>query len=297
LLSRLAGAVRNNFWSLVPVAQVSDPGRLTIIGASTSNGSRCFEPWLPGIESKEQWEAHLAGVRASLGPGSYLEETTAYRIAITLQQWQRLDRYERASTIRAFEGSGEEHFYDDGELGPLKAVLEIGVAGLKERLALAERVIYLASVASGMDPKEAIAPADGRLLLLAAFAGELKGKSPSAEQPFEEPAQWTWGAVQEGLGELATATGKALEKILLAVCRQAATEREQAQVALKEGVQKLECSLVQYSTPLIQTYHTQVLGRLAKLLSLYGQMQANRLGLNFVEPVGGRNGEHEDVHG
>jgi hypothetical protein len=279
------------------VAQVSDLGRLTIIGASTSNGSRCFEPWLPGIETQEQWESHLAGVRGSLKPESYLEEQLAYRIALTLQQWQRLDRYERASTIRTFEGSGEEHFYDEGELAPKKAVLEIGVAGLKERVALADRVIYLASIAASMDPCEAVTPADGRLLLLAAFAGELKGKAASGEQPFEEPPRWTWGAVQEGLGELAAATGKALEKILLAVCRQAAQEREQTQAALKEGVQKLECSLVQYGTPLIHTYHTQVLGRLAKLLSLYAQMQAARLGLNIVQPVSSENGDSRDVHG
>ena len=148
-----------------------------------------------------------------------------------------MDRYERASTIRAFEGSGEEHFYDDGELGPVKAVLELGVAGLKERVALADRVIYLASVANGMDPSEAITPTDGRLLLLAAFAGELKGKAAGSEQPFEEPPRWTWGAVQEGLSELAAATGKAVEKISAGgLPAGGAEQREQAQAALKAGV-------------------------------------------------------------
>ena len=46
-------------------------------------------------------------------------------------------------------------------------------------------------------------------------------------------------------------------------------------------------------TPLIHEYHSKVLGRLAKLLNLYGQAQANRLGLNIVQPLNGQgNGEN-----
>jgi len=45
-------------------------------------------------------------------------------------------------------------------------------------------------------------------------------------------------------------------------------------------------------TPLIHEYHSKVLGRLAKLLNLYGQAQAARLGLNIVELVDAhQNGE------
>ena len=68
----------------------SDRGRLTIIGAKTSNGSRSFTPVLPGIEFQADWDAHLARVQASLAPGNYLEEQLAYKIALTLQQWHRL---------------------------------------------------------------------------------------------------------------------------------------------------------------------------------------------------------------
>ena len=90
---------------------------------------------------------------------------------------------------------------------------------------------------------------------------------------------------------MAAATGKSVEQILLAVCRQASVQREQAEAAVKGGVPKLELALVQSGTALINEYHGKVLGRLTKLLALYGQAQAARLGLNIVQPVGVSNGE------
>ena len=271
----------------------SERGRLTIIGAGTSNGSRTFSPVLPGIETQEEWDAHLAGIKASLNPGNYLEEQLAYKVALALRQWQRLDRYERAATVQAMEEDAEDPF-GGGE--PAKSVMEAGIQALKERTTLASRLIELATACPSMDPSAPIAPTDGRLLLCAAFAGELKKKANLEEPPFDEPPHWIWGAVQEGLSELAAATGKSVEQILLLVCRQASEQRQQSEAALKVGVLKLELALVQHGTALTNEYHSKVLGRLTKLLGLYGQAQAARLGLNIVQPLNGENGEN-DVHG
>ena len=107
-----------------------------------------------------------------------------------------------------------------------------------------------------------------------------------------EPPQWTWGVVQEGLTSLSKVSGKPVEKILLAVCKQAAEERQKAEQALAQGVGQLERTLVHDGTPLIHEYHSKVLGRLTKLLNLYGQAQASRLGVNIVQPLNGHeNGE------
>jgi hypothetical protein len=270
----------------------TERGRLTIIGAGTTNGSRTFEPWLPGLETREEWESHLAGIQASLSPVGHLESELAYKVALALQQWHRLDRYERAATVQAIEEASEEPFSGD----EVKTVMEAGVQALKERSETASRLIELATACPSMEPCAPIAPSDGRLLLCAAFAGELKKKTSLEESPFDEPPHWTWGAVQEGLSELAAATGKSVEKILLAVCRQASEQREQTEAALKAGVLKLELALVQHGTALTNEYHGKVLGRLTKLLELYGQAQAARLGLNIVQPLNGENGEN-DVHG
>ena len=59
----------------------TERGRLTIIGAGTSNGARTFSPVLPGIETQEEWDSHLAAITASLNPGNYLEEQLAYKVA------------------------------------------------------------------------------------------------------------------------------------------------------------------------------------------------------------------------
>jgi hypothetical protein len=95
----------------------TDRGRLTIIGAKTSNGSRFFTPVLPGIGSHADWDAHLARIQASLAPGNYPEEQLADKVALTLQQWHRLDRDERATLVRSME-KGEDilHPIDDAAL-------------------------------------------------------------------------------------------------------------------------------------------------------------------------------------
>ena len=91
---------------------------------------------------------------------------------------------------------------------------------------------------------------------------------------------------------LSKASGKSVEKILLAVCKQAAEDRQEAEEALDQGVGQLERTLVHDGTPLIHEYHSKVLGRLTKLLNLYGQAQASRLGVNIVQSLNGHeNGE------
>jgi hypothetical protein len=107
----------------------TEHGRLTIVNSHTTNGSRAFEPWLPGLETREEWEAHLAGIRLSLSPVGHLETELAYKVALALRQWHRLDRYERAATVQAMEEASEEPFSGD----EVQTVMEAGVQALKER--------------------------------------------------------------------------------------------------------------------------------------------------------------------
>jgi hypothetical protein len=273
----------------------TDRGRTTIVSAVTSNGSRSFTPVLPGIETQADWDEHLTRIQASLSPGNYLEEQLSYHVALTLQQWHRLDRYERASLVRSMENGGDV-FHPIDETAR-RLVMEAGVHALRERSALATHILELATVAVSMASEQPIAPPDGRLLLGVAFSSQVK-EGAAGEPSFDEPPQWTWGIVQEGLEELAKATGKSVEKILLCVCKQATEQRGEALEALEQGVPQLERALVHDGTPLIHEYHSKVLGRLAKLLNLYGQAQAARLGLNIVEPVDGHhNGGNGDVQG
>jgi hypothetical protein len=189
----------------------SAKGRLSIIGAATSNGSRSFSPVLPGIETQADWDAHPARIQASLAPGNYLEEQLSYKVALTLQQWHRLDRYERAALVHSME-EGEDIFHHGAETAQL--VMEAGVHALRERCAIATHILELALSAMSMASEQPIAPPDGRLLLGVAFSSQTKGEA-DGEPPFDEPSQWTWGVVRQGLAEVAKATGKWLRKFFL----------------------------------------------------------------------------------
>jgi hypothetical protein len=112
----------------------TDRGRLTIVGAGTSNGARSFTPVLRGIETQADWDAHLARIQASLAPGDYLEELLCYKVALTMQQWHRLGRYERATILRSMEDRSEDIFHDDDETAR-RLVMEAGVYALRERCA------------------------------------------------------------------------------------------------------------------------------------------------------------------
>jgi hypothetical protein len=132
-----------------------------------------------------------------------------------------------------------------------------------------------------MASEQPVEPTDGRMLLNAAYV-QANGKAVAPA--IAEPPEWTWGIVQERLTNLSEASGKSVEKSLLAVCKQAAEERQEAEEALDQGVGQLERALVHNGTSLIHEYHSKVLGRLTKLLNLYCQAQASRLGINIVQP-------------
>jgi hypothetical protein len=38
-------------------------GRLTIVDSHTTNAARCFEPWLPGIETQEERAPNFSSIR------------------------------------------------------------------------------------------------------------------------------------------------------------------------------------------------------------------------------------------
>jgi hypothetical protein len=120
----------------------------------------------------------------------------------------------------------------------------------------------------------------------------LQANGKAGAPAIAEPPQWTWGVVQEGLESFSKTSGKSVEKILLAVSKQAAKERPEAEEALDQGVGQLERTLVHDGTTLNHEYHSKVLGRLTKLLKLYGQAQGSRLGVNIVQSLNSHeNGE------
>jgi hypothetical protein len=111
----------------------SRKGKLSILTANVSCGERCWSPVLPGIETEEDWQARLAAVTASLKPASYLEEQLAYQAALSLQQWDRLHRYERAQIAHQMREALDDPFGEHTDSA--RTVMEMGVAALKAQSA------------------------------------------------------------------------------------------------------------------------------------------------------------------
>ena len=65
----------------------TDCGRVTIVGARTSNGAFSFTPVIPG-EREEDWLALLAGVRERIQPADRVEEEMSYHLALSF--WRAL---------------------------------------------------------------------------------------------------------------------------------------------------------------------------------------------------------------
>ncbi len=68
-----------------------DAARLNVV----RHGALSDTPVIPGLEGAEEWEAHRAGIFASVAPEGYLEEALAARVALLLWRLGRIARYEQ----------------------------------------------------------------------------------------------------------------------------------------------------------------------------------------------------------
>ena len=76
-------------------------GKTVAARNSTSHGITSPNPVIPGMETEQEWQAHLDGVRESLDPRGHLESELAGRIALCLWQLKRVTRHTVALTAGA----------------------------------------------------------------------------------------------------------------------------------------------------------------------------------------------------
>ena len=76
-------------------------GKATAIRNSMRHGITSPNPVIPGMETEQEWQAHLDGVRESLDPRGHLESELAGRIALCLWQLKRVTRHTVALTAGA----------------------------------------------------------------------------------------------------------------------------------------------------------------------------------------------------
>jgi hypothetical protein len=72
----------------------TEAGKAVVRLNAVRHGVLSTTPVIPDLERQEDWEAHLAGVMASLAPEGQLETALAERVALTLWRLMRVTRYE-----------------------------------------------------------------------------------------------------------------------------------------------------------------------------------------------------------
>jgi len=80
--------------SLAKGGPVTQEGKEVVKWNSTQHGIRSPAPVVPGIEKREDWEAHRDGVLESLHPEGHLELVLAERAALLSWRLNRVTRYE-----------------------------------------------------------------------------------------------------------------------------------------------------------------------------------------------------------
>jgi hypothetical protein len=269
----------------------TERGRMTIVGAQTSNGANCFTPTLPG-EFESDWHALLDGINQRIQPADRLEEEMVFNLAMALWQSRRLHRYEKAATHRQIE---EASGYVLGDGAAMALLLERGVESVKAELGAMEKALGLIGAVAFADDDESLSKEDGELLLQLAARLVLKGKS--VEQAFSGLPEegWTWSVVRENLSELCEAAGKSLAWLLKTLHAQVMEELAGLRKTLEDGVRSIEANyaLKDGETERLLLYHARVQNRVAKWLSLLAQSKADRLGLTITQPLES-NGDNGD---
>lgn len=73
----------------------TEAGKAVVRLNAVQHGVLSTTPVIPGLEREEDWEAHRAGVLASLAPEGHMEMALAERVVLQLWRLQRVVRYER----------------------------------------------------------------------------------------------------------------------------------------------------------------------------------------------------------
>jgi hypothetical protein len=261
----------------------TERGRMTIVGARTSNGAVCFSPVLPG-EREEDWLAVLGGVRERIQPADRLEEEMVFNLAMALWQSRRLHRYEKAATHRQIE-EASGYVLGDGEA--IALLLARGVESVKAELGATEKIFALIGAVAFAGDDEAVEREDGLLLLRLAVDLVLKGKN--VEQAFSGLPEegWSWRIVRENLSELCAASGKSLPWLLKTLHSHALEELSSLHKTLEDGLPGIEANylLKDGEAERLLLYSARIQNRVQKWLSMLAQSKADRLGLNMVEPL------------
>lgn len=124
-------------------------GKATVARNAIRHAVCATAPVIPGLERPEDWEAHRAGIRASLQPVGPLETELAERVALLLWRLRRVARFETAAIL-----ADEE---DHQEFQRLLAAIPTYGHHLRAHLSPQEACAAVETLRAGLQALEALA--------------------------------------------------------------------------------------------------------------------------------------------
>ena len=102
-MTTLAKVEANRQNALVSTGPQTAEGKAIVSGNAIRHGLLSWKPTIPGLETVEDWDAHLDRTLESLAPVGYAEALLADRAALLMWRLSRVARYEREATAVALE--------------------------------------------------------------------------------------------------------------------------------------------------------------------------------------------------
>jgi hypothetical protein len=204
-------------------------GKEVVRWNATRHGIRSAAPVVPGVEKREDWEAHRDGILDTLSPEGHLELVLAERVALLLWRLHRVTRYETES-IALFQEKTEDDLADRrrfasrvlGAAHPEDVRDNLKAARSDHRLLKrfpklkddkhlssfdADRILWTVMEVTDRVAEGEVAPED--LLDEISIPGV-----PENTLEWEDYNGWTAGAVRAGIDAIATATDEDPEELL-----------------------------------------------------------------------------------
>ena len=193
----------------------TEEGKAIVRLNAVQHGVLSTTPVIPDLEREEDWDAHRAGMVASLAPQGYLEATLAERIALLLWRLQRVARYE-SDAIASSQERVLEDLRDRLQRSPYVSSRLDSVqpedSELEMRFAQ-DTVRGLALLREGKDGERLSGDrACGALIVLAKEAGidldEIEVAGVPDDVEWEDFSGWTVGLVRQAAQAIATQAEK-----------------------------------------------------------------------------------------
>ncbi len=247
------------------------------------HGLTSSTPVVPGVESAEEWEAHLAAILGDRTPDGAVETKLVERAASLIWRLRRVERYEReAISVGRERVDGDFAMRQAGRLrGEAQSVAEA-----EQRAEDARRCLDLIEGLLRMPPAILLASADVEAILqeLAGHADESVDDLMDGITRPAVGARWTAGSLLAAFRAIAERDGEAFEEMMTETVARALVivsgqELEVAKIAQELDLLTRERLLPDAATlDRIIRYETALNRMLYQALSQLEAMQSRRAG-------------------